>query len=158
MIVGQLSDLGRQKSVLPAAVVRALDALRKLDLDALEAGRFELEGDKLYYMIQDVDTRSFDESRPEAHVRYADIQLPLSGAERYGYALPQAELAVTEDKLATNDVAFYATPENEAFIDVQPGTYVVFQPHELHRPCLAIGGKGKLRKAVVKIHTSLLGL
>ena len=47
MIVGQLSDLGRQKSVLPAAVVRALDALRKRDLDALEAGRFELEGDKL---------------------------------------------------------------------------------------------------------------
>lgn len=65
-MIGQLSDLGRQKSVLPAAVVRALDALRRLDLDALEAGRFELEGDKLYYMIQDVDTRSFDESRPEA--------------------------------------------------------------------------------------------
>ena len=158
MIVGQLSDLGRQKSVLPAAVVRALDALRKLDLDALEAGRFELEGDKLYYMIQDVDTRSFDESRPEAHHRYADIQLPLSGAERYGYALPQADLAATEDRLEANDVAFYPTPENEAFIDVQPGTYVVFLPHELHRPCLAIGKKGKLRKAVVKIHKSLLGL
>ena len=97
MIVGLLSDLGKQKSVLPAAVVRALDALRKLDLDALEVGRYELEGDKLYYMIQDVDTRSFDESRPEAHRRYADIQLPLSAAERYGYALPQADLAVSED-------------------------------------------------------------
>ena len=158
MIVGLLSDLGKQKSVLPAAVVRALDALRKLDLDALEVGRYELEGDKLYYMIQDVDTRSFDESRLEAHHRYADIQLPLSAAERYGYALPQAELAVSEDKLETNDVAFYAAPANEAFIDVEPGTYVVFLPHELHRPCLAVGAKGKLRKAVVKIHTSLLGL
>ena len=138
--------------------MRALDALRKLDLDALEVGRYELEGDKLYYMIQDVDTRSFDESRPEAHRRYADIQLPLSAAERYGYALPQAELAVTEDKFETNDVAFYAAPANEAFIDVEPGTYAVFLPHELHRPCLAVGAKGKLRKAVVKIHTSLLGL
>lgn len=158
MIVAQLSDLCTQKPVLPAAVVRALDAVRKVDLENTAAGRYAIEGDQLYYMIQEVETRSFEESRPEAHERYADIQIPLSGTERYGYALPQPGLAASEDRLEANDIAFYPVPEHESFIDVRPGTFVVFLPRELHRPCLAIGAKGKLRKLVIKIHRSLLGI
>lgn len=158
MIVGLLSDLSTQKPVLPEAVVRALDAVRTVDLENTAAGRYAIEGDQLYYMIQEVETRSFAESRPEAHDRYADIQIPLSGAERYGYALPQPSLQASEDRLEANDIAFYAAPDNESFIDLRPGSYVVFLPHELHRPCLAIGAKGKLRKLVIKIHRSLLGI
>ena len=158
MIVGQLSAVSTQKSALPDAVVRALDAVAKLDLEKIAVGRYALEGDQLYYMIQEVETRSFEESRPEAHERYADIQIPLSGAERYGYALPQPGLPTSEDRLEANDIAFYAQPANESFIDVAPGAYVVFLPQELHRPCLAIGAKGKLRKLVIKIHRNLLGI
>ena len=158
MIVGLLSDVGKQKSVLPAPVVRALEALRMLDLGKMDAGRYELEGDQLFYMIQEVETRSFDESRSEAHQRYADIQIPLSAAERYGYSLPQAGLPVNEDRLEEKDIAFYPTPANESFIDIEPGAFVVFLPGELHRPCLATKEKGKLRKVVVKVHQSLLGL
>ncbi len=39
-----------------------------------------------------------------------------------------------------------------------PGDYVVFLPGELHRPCLAINEKMKIRKAVIKIHRDLLAL
>lgn len=158
MIVGLLSDVSKQRSVLPAPVVRALEAVLKLDLDTMEAGRYELEGDQLFYMIQEVETRRFDESRSEAHHRYADIQIPLSAAERYGYSLPQATLQADEDRLEEKDIAFYPTPANESFIDVEPGTFVVFLPKELHRPCLAIKEKGKVRKVVVKVSAGLLGL
>ena len=158
MIVGLLADVSKQKSVLPAAVVRAIEALQKLDLSALDAGRYELEGDKLFYLIQDVETRTFDESRSEVHHHYADVQIPLTGAERYGFALPQADLTATEDRLAAADIAFYPAPANEFFMDIEPGAFAVFMPRELHRPCLAINEKAKIRKAVVKIHTSLLGL
>ena len=56
------------------------------------------------------------------------------------------------------DLAFFPAPEGESFIDSAPGMYLVFLPDELHRPCLAINGKRPLRKIVVKIHSSLLGL
>ena len=158
MIVGLLSDVAKQKSVLPAAVVRAIEALKNLDLTKVEAGRYELEGDKLFYLIQDVETRSFDESKSEAHHSYADIQIPLTGAERYGFSLPQANLAATEDRLTSGDIAFYPTPANEFFMDIEPGAFAVFMPKELHRPCLSVKEKTKMRKAVVKIHVSLLGL
>ncbi len=158
MIVGQMSEVARQRAVLPEAIVRAIEALQKVNPSTMEPGRHELEGDKLFYLIQDVDSRTLAESRPEVHHKYADVQIPLSAAERYGFSLPQADLAASEDRLDANDVAFYPTPANEFFMDIEPGTFVVFLPTELHRPCLTIKEKIRIRKAVIKVHASLLGL
>jgi biofilm protein TabA len=157
MILAQLADVASQKAVLPAAIVRAIEALQKVDLAKLEAGRYEIEGDKMFYLVQDVELRTLAESRSEAHHRYADIQIPCSTSERYGFAMPQT-LAPVEDSLEAKDLAFYPTPANEIFMDLAPGSYAVFLPRELHRPCLAIKDKTMIRKVVVKVHESLLGL
>lgn len=158
MIIGLLSDVSAKRSIFPAVFVRAIQALQKLDLLTIEPGRHELEGDKLFFLIQDVETRTFDESKSEAHGKYADIQMPLTATERYGYALPQTGLVAIEDCLEAKDFAFYNNVKNEFFMDVEPGTFILFTPGELHRACLSTGEKTKLRKAVVKIHSSLLGL
>jgi biofilm protein TabA len=158
MIVGRISDIATQRGALPGAIVRALEALQKVDLGALEPGRYEIEGDKLFYLVQDVELRTMEESRAEAHQKYADIQIPFSTGERYGFALPQPELAPSDDQLEAKDLAFYPTPAGECFVDAAPGTYLVFLPTELHRPCLAIKDKATIRKAVVKVHASLLGM
>ena len=158
MIAGQFSDLAQQKSVLPAAVVRALEAIQKVDPLKMEPGRYEVEGDKIFYLVQDVELRTLEESRAEAHRQYADIQLPYSTSERYGFALPQPKLPIADDQLKEKDLAFFPTPAGESFIDINPGSYLVFLPNELHRPCLAIGEKKTIRKVVMKVHSSLLGL
>ena len=158
MIVGLLSDVSAQKSLLPAVLVRSIEALMKLDPGRIEAGRYELEGDKLFALIQDVESRSFEESRTEAHSKFADVQIPLSASERYGFSLPQAVLALIEDRMEANDIAFYERPSREFFMDIDPGAYVVFLPNELHRPCLTITEKTPIRKAVIKVHRDLLGL
>ncbi|MDR0380349.1 MAG: YhcH/YjgK/YiaL family protein [Candidatus Accumulibacter sp.] len=158
MIVGRISDVAAQRAFLPGAVVRALEALQKIDLGTMAPGRYEIEGDKLFYLVQDVELRTLAESRVEAHLAYADIQVPFSAGERYGFALPQPALAPDEDQFETRDLAFYPTPAGESFIDAAPGAYLVFLPGELHRPCLVIAGRETIRKAVVKVHGSLLGL
>ncbi len=158
MITGLLADRAQQKSLLPAAIVRALEALDGKDLATMEPGRYEVEGDKLFYLVQDVTLRRLDECQAEAHRSHADIQLPVSARERYGVALPQADLMATEDLLESCDLAFFPTPANEFFMDLDPGAFVVFFPGELHRPCVAIHEPESIRKVVVKIHVSLLGL
>jgi biofilm protein TabA len=158
MIIGSLADVGKQKAVLPAAVVRAIEALQKIDLKKQEPGRYELEGDKLFYLVQDATPRSVEESKAEAHKSYADIQIPVSACERYGFSLPQVGLVPSEDKFEASDIAFYPSPVKEFFMDVEPGGFVVFLPDELHRPCVANANKAQFRKAVVKVHKSLLGL
>jgi len=158
MITGYLSDVSRQKSLLPAAVVRALEVLQQQDLASLAPGRYEIDGDKLFYMVQETTLRPLEASRSEAHRNYADIQIPLNTRERYGVSLPQSGLTATEDNLEARDVAYYATPANEYFMDLDPGAYAVFMPGELHRPCVASHEAAALRKVVVKIHHTLLGI
>ncbi|MDR0439697.1 MAG: YhcH/YjgK/YiaL family protein [Candidatus Accumulibacter sp.] len=158
MIIGRISDVAAQRGVLPAVIIRALEALQKIDLGAQAPGRYEIEGDKLFYTVQAVELKTFAESRAEAHRTYADIQIPLGAGERFGFALPQPALAPDDDQFASKDLAFYPTPAGESFIDAAPGDFLVFLPGELHRPCLAIGEKKMTRKVIVKVHASLLGL
>lgn len=158
MILGLLSEVAQQKTMLPQAVVRALEELQKQDLANMEPGRYEIDGDKLFYLVQDAMPRLLDGCKSEAHATYADIQLPIGACERFGMALPQADLAPVDDRFESNDIAFYPTPANEFFMDVKPGGYAVFLPGELHRPCVAIDNQTPFRKVVVKVHRSLLGL
>ena len=158
MIVGLLSDVSNHKTVLPGAVVRAIEAVQKLDLAGMATGRYELEGDQLFYLVQDAEPRALADCQAEAHRQYADVQMPVGASERFGFSLPQADLLATEQNFETRDIAFYPTPANEFFMDVAPGAYVVFWPGELHRPCVVIADKTPFRKVVIKIHKSLLGL
>lgn len=158
MILGLLSNVAQQKDVLPQAVVRALEVLQQQDLAKMEPGRYEIEGDKLFYLVQDAMPRLLDGCKSESHATYADIQLPISARERFGMALPQQDLKADDDRLESHDIAFYPTPANEFFMDVDPGAFAVFLPGELHRPCVAIDNQTPFRKVVVKVHRSLLGL
>lgn len=158
MIIGLVSDVAKQKTVLPAAIVRALEALQQQDLAKMEPGRYELEGDKLFYLVQDAMPRLLDGCQTEIHRNYADIQMPITARERFGFSLPQANLPMNDDRLEANDIAFYPTPANEFFMDLDPGSFAVFLPSELHRPCVVIKDQTPFRKVVVKVHVSLLGL
>ncbi|WP_035051432.1 YhcH/YjgK/YiaL family protein [Andreprevotia chitinilytica] len=163
MILCDLANWQQQRPVLPAAVVQALELLQKQDLAGMPAGRYRFEelgaaSDKLFFMIQEMETRPASDKRPEAHREHADIQLLLVGEERYGVALPGADREVVEDRRDTHDIAFFATPAREVFVDLQPGMFAVFFPGELHRPCCCVNEPTRIRKAVVKIHRSLLGL
>jgi biofilm protein TabA len=158
MYIGPLANWDEQRAVLPAAVVKAVEAVRQHDLSALAVGRHEIDGAQAFFMIQEMPSRDFAKTQPEAHQRYADVQIVLAGPERYGVASADPELISVDDRLERDDIAFYPAPKRESFIDLDAGGFAVFLPGELHRPCCAIGASVPLRKVVVKIHRSLLGL
>ncbi len=156
MFIGDLRHWDEQKCFLPPVFVRAIEALHEGDLLAMPADRYEIDGDKVFFTIQDVETRPANSNRPEAHRRYADVQLVLTGTERFGVAQHDpVHLPPIEDMRDTHDVAFFPTPKNEAFFDLEPGMFVIILPGELHRPCCAAGEPGAVRKAVVKIDRAL---
>jgi len=156
MIIGLLSDIAQQRNILPKAIFDALTQVIQQHPESLPAGRYALDNEKMFFMVQEPVLRTMATSRSEAHHDYLDIQIPLTAGERYGMSLPEAGLAATEDLLAQKDIAYYQTPAREFFADIFPGSYVVFFPHELHRPCVAIDECITIRKLVVKIHKDLL--
>lgn len=158
MFVSDLASWRSRAAVLPAAVTRALEALDRRELSTLTPGRYPLDEDGMFLLIQQLTTKPAADCRPEAHREHADIQLVLDGSERYGIAPHDPALLPIDDLLNSRDIAFYPTPRHEWFLDLAPGQFVVVYPGDLHRPCCAVSTPQPVRKAVVKIHRRLLGL
>ncbi|GGP22166.1 YhcH/YjgK/YiaL family protein [Silvimonas iriomotensis] len=160
MILSDLSSWQDRRGYFPAPVNTALAALAGLDLASMAAGKYPLDHEGMFFMIQTPLTAPAGQHRPEAHVEHVDIQLVLSGTERYGVARRgQSGESVIENLWDKHDIAFFAPPANEAFFDLGPGMFAVFFPDDIHRPCCQTqNGPEHVRKVVVKIHRSLFEL
>lgn len=158
MFIGTLAHWAEHKKVLPAAIVKAVDAVRSQNISTLAAGRYEIDGSQMFFMVQEMNSRRLEDTRSEAHQQYADVQIVLNGPERYGVAPPDAALVATEDRLDEKDIAFYPDPANESFVDMGSDMFAVFYPGEFHRPACSVSQTVALRKIVIKVHRSLLGL
>ena len=151
MIYGRIENLDRETAYLPAEIVRGLRFLADTDIAALPVGEVEIEGRKIFAIVQDYATLPKDACKPEAHVRYIDIQYIASGCETiYATALP-AGLTPSEDLLADKDVAFFTDVPPETGLTLNAGSYAIFFPWDIHRPKCVAGAVSQVRKVVVKI-------
>jgi YhcH/YjgK/YiaL family protein len=132
---------------LPARLARALDYLRATDLRAIPAGRHDIDGDRLFALVQDYTTKAPEDCVWEAHRRYIDVQFLASGDERMGYAA----LATTREREpydAARDVAFFEPGRD--FVTIRERTFAIFGPEDVHSPGHAAGAAAVVRKVVIK--------
>ncbi len=145
MICDTLQHLGRYRGLHPN-LDTAIDYLLTHDLAALPLGRTEVDGEKVFINVMDADLQPQEGSHLEYHKKYADLQVDLTGGERWGFASAPG----TEVKPFAGDIGFVDTA------DAVTGTlgeerFALFFPLELHRPSIARPDCARLRKAVVKI-------
>lgn len=151
-----LSHLQHKTFALPAVIASALDYLRDSDFSQMEAGRYPIDGDRVFALVQDPMTQTWETGFPEFHARYIDIQYLFEGEEVIGYAPANPQLAKVTDQLADRDIAFVAQQENETRLVLTPGMFAIFFPGELHRPCRALNTPMMIKKVVIKISVDLL--
>ena len=93
----------------PAAIATALEFLAKPETKELPVGRYELDGDNIYVLIQDQTTAPVEKKRAESHRNYIDIQYLFTGKEVQGYAplLPgvKGEEPAGKDNIYYDEVA-----------------------------------------------------
>jgi YhcH/YjgK/YiaL family protein len=147
MIIDSLLDTALENS-FAADLRQALDYLRRTDLEALPPGRHDIDGDRLFALLQDYTTRSPDRCVWEAHRRHIDVQYVVHGMERMGY-LPLANAREREPYDPERDVAFF-DPGTD-YVTVPAGMFVVFMPSDVHSPSVAAGAPSAVRKVVVKV-------
>jgi YhcH/YjgK/YiaL family protein len=132
---------------LPARLARALEYLRATDLGSIPTGRHDIDGDRLFALVQDYTTRAPDDCVWEAHRRYIDVQFLASGAERMGYA-PLVQMREREPYDAARDVAFFEPGSD--FVTIREGMFAIFGPDDVHSPGHALGAPAPVRKVVIK--------
>ena len=136
---------------------KAFAFLKTLNADTPE-GDYPIDGTSIFAIVMSYETKEPDQARFEAHQQYADIQSTLVGAE--GIAVVQTEGLTSSTKYdEERDVAFYETPETiPTLVDVYPGSFAYLLPQDCHMPQLAVGSPQMIKKVVVKIALSELGL
>jgi biofilm protein TabA len=164
MILDRLASAKQQYPWLPPQFHAAFDFLNDEKIHQLAGGKHEIDGDRIFAIVQQYDPKPAADCRLEAHRRYWDVQYIAAGEERMGWS-PLAGLAVAEAFDADRDVGFY-TGNCELF-HIPAGTFVIFGPQDAHMPGIAVddtppsqvppgGGEGHhgapmVRKIVVKV-------
>ena len=113
-------------------------------------GRFELDGDNCFALVQSYTTKPAADGKFESHEKYIDIQFIQAGQETLLWA-PRATLKITEPYNAEKDVAFYAAPARTTAVNLVAGEFAIFFPEDGHAPGIEFGGAATVRKIVIKI-------
>ncbi|WP_409341330.1 YhcH/YjgK/YiaL family protein [Paenibacillus sp. MBLB4367] len=155
MIFGDLRSYDLDKASYPAPVRQAIDYIRGLNVNETELGRYDIDGDNMFALVQALDTVTRENRKSESHMQYVDVQFVADGHEIIYYGRKQDDTVAIENKLEESDYALYDTVEGEMELRLAPGMFAVFFPDDLHRPGCSDNGGTTVRKVVVKIRRSL---
>lgn len=146
MILDSLKNAGLYNSVNPR-FAKTFEYLLKTDFSALADGRYEIDGDEIYMMVQERDLKKPEDAALEVHDRYIDIQLILEGRESFGWSDRAALSSPRGEMDTTKDILFY-DDKPSTYFTLGPGEMAVLFPGDGHAPLV---GDGRVRKCIVKV-------
>jgi YhcH/YjgK/YiaL family protein len=130
---------------------KALTFLRLHNILGLADGKVEIDGDRVFALVQRYETMINDAPKFEYHRKYIDVQFIVSGEEVIGWA-PVALMTITEAYDAAKDICFGAMAIGKwTPIHLQAGQLAVLWPEDGHAPKLASGAPSPVMKIVVKV-------
>jgi YhcH/YjgK/YiaL family protein len=147
-----ISDTIKNRDLYGAISLRikaALEHLATTDFTNIEPGRYELDGNNLFVLVQKYDTLPKDQGKWECHRKYIDIQYIADGIEQIGFS-NISNMKITTEYNPEKDVAFLSGDGD--VVTLTKGSYGIFFPDDAHQPKLAPENKpGPVKKVVVKI-------
>ncbi len=149
MIFGEIDELKFYRGIS-----RELDSainfiLENKVLDRFE-GKNEILGEKLFFNIQNVETKKLKDCFFESHREYMDIHIIIEGEELIGYA-QKGDLKLNLDYNESSDFQTLSGKMQNSF-HMKKGNFIMFFPNEPHMPLIAPSDETKgIKKAVFKI-------
>jgi len=125
----------------------AFDFIEKNDLKGMDPGKYFLDGEKLYITIADFDGKPAEAAKLEAHKKYIDIQLVLSGQETMGWSTIENCKNEIDPYNSEKDIIFY-TEKPSTYLIVNPEEFAIYFPEDGHAPGIS---HSRIKKAIVKV-------
>ena len=131
---------------------KAFAFIKKAIEEKIEVGKYEIDGEEIYAIVQNYDTKSKETCVFEGHKNYIDIQCVIDGREMMG-VIETSKSVVRDEYNSKQDVAFYQDNDASSCCVVNCGEFCIFYPHDIHRPCVAFNNSpSNVKKIVVKVH------
>ncbi len=148
MILDTLMNTSRYEAMHPGfkgAFAFMKEAVKTLP----EEGRYDIDGDKVYALVQRYETVPVEETKWEAHKKFIDIQFIIKGTEIIGWDtienLPEGTVFNEEKD------CYVFRGENATDLKLEDGTFAIFWPEDLHKPKEQFEKSSDVYKIVVKI-------
>lgn len=133
---------------LDKKIAAALKFLENNNLSEYKSGRHEIDGDEIFVLVQNYQTKQLSEGKFEAHKKYIDIQFIIEGKEKIGYT-HISNLSETTEYDESKDIVFLEG--NGDFVTAEKNMFVIFFPEDAHMPGIETNSQGYVKKAVIKI-------
>ncbi|MBO7389207.1 MAG: YhcH/YjgK/YiaL family protein [Oscillospiraceae bacterium] len=130
-------------------VDEALEYIKKLDINKLGRGRFDVDDD-FYYSVLEYDTSATEPQKLESHRKWIDIQWIAEGEEEIDSA-DTSGLELLEDYDESRDIMFWKPGDNMMRSVLSKGSYVVLYPEHAHAPGINRKGPEHVVKIVGKV-------
>ena len=112
-------------------------------------GRYEI-ADGIYANVDEYEPKNYENCKFEAHKKYIDIQMVLSGEENLEYRCAEG-LKISEEYDEKRDIMFFENPEEKSdYVHLTPYKFAFIYPHEAHKPQIKTSSP-HVKKVVVKI-------
>jgi len=149
MIVDKIEN-AKLYTGLSESIAKGLEIIRDKSVSEKEDGKYEIDGDNLFVLVQRYTTKDKEEMLFEAHKNHIDIQAILEGEETIGYALTETLGEVVQPYKP--DVTKYADPPVFTEVKLAKGMFAILYPDDAHKPCYDYhDGKSNVHKVVVKV-------
>ena len=133
-------------------VRKAFEYLQGTDFKSVEPGKYSIDGDEIYAVVSQYDTKPITSGKWEAHKNYLDIQLVIEGKEKIGYSFSN-KMIVTQEYNEAKDIMFLKGEGQ--FVTVEAGYFALLFPSDIHMPGIALNISTPVKKVVVKVKVDL---
>lgn len=146
MVIDTLDNAKRYFHLHPM-FEKAFAYINEQDLQAIEVGKYEIEGKNLNASVSLKDGYKEADSKFEAHDNYIDIQVCPQGSETMGWSPRSKCNDVKTPYNPEKDVTFF-NDKPDTYFQLHEGQFAIFFPEDVHAPMI---GEGPIKKLVVKV-------
>ena len=145
MISGNIQQL---PAYLKSEIVQPIiDFLNKHSIQNLATGKHPVAANGIFAIVIKTNSRDLKGQQFEAHRQNLDIHYLVSGKEVLGFTNTHA-LQIANPYVKEEDYLLYHSPQQYSLIGLTEKQFVIFFPEDAH---VALCGKGKVRKVVIKV-------
>ena len=139
-----MKDLNKIKELCPSAYDFIVNKA-----EGAAVGKYDLENG-VYVSVQEYTTKARSEAKYEAHKKFIDIQMILSGKELIAVS-PIEKMTISDEYNEEKD--FMLLHHNDECTDyvLEAGEFLILYPQDVHMPGVCVNEKSPVRKIVVKV-------
>ena len=147
MIIDKLSN-SHLYSGLGDGINKAFAYLNETDFSKIELGKYEIDGENIFALVNEYNTKDEIEGKLEAHKKYIDVQFVAKGSELMGF-VPLENQKIIVEYNEQNDITFFEGAKS--FTQVDEGMFAIFFPTDVHLPGIKVNESIYVKKVVIKV-------